>query len=114
MTHAHVPTSSIGSHIDAVRRLEPRAQQNRTVRERIQQRPPSSASARNREGSSIVSVLWPAPVGCDTENVRNTMFEGWHPSGLRLHNGEMMRANAASVRLVHHSWQVSAHGERSL
>ena len=47
------------------------------------------------------SLTWPAAVGATQAMWRNTELEDWHSSGEGLHDGEMMRANAATSRLIH-------------
>ncbi|WP_345201578.1 hypothetical protein [Fodinibacter luteus] len=46
-------------------------------------------------------LLWAAAVGATQRMWRNTTLEDWHAGSSGLPDGEMMRANAATVRLAH-------------
>lgn len=47
------------------------------------------------------ALLWSAAVGATQSLWRNTAIEDWHAAEGGLNDGEMLRANASTVRLVH-------------
>lgn len=52
-------------------------------------------------GLTADQVLWAGAVGFTQVAWRNTALEDWHASPTGLDDGEMMRANASTTRIVH-------------
>ena len=60
----------------------------------------AAIAAQGIRGDNIEALLWPAAVGATQLLWRNTAVEDWHAEADGLDDGEMMRTNAATVRLV--------------
>lgn len=68
----------------------------------------AAAAARGIPVDDPAGLLWPAAVGATQIVWRNTVIEDWHASPGGLPDGEMLRANAATVRVVHDALSAGA------